>query len=431
MKVSRKVLVTASALALGGALVALPAAASASTAEWVSTAPAVLGGNSCASPGFNSVQAALDAAAVNATVNVCAGTYTEQVQVTKSVKLVGTGAPILKLPASPANSSTTCDTAIPGSFQPNQDELSICGAITVHLSGLVVDAAWPANTCYDSEYGVFAGGGAKIVANKFSVVAAGAQPINGCQGGVGMQIGTSRTSPAETANLVMTASAVTGYQKNGIDVAGAGSKANIGGSNITGAGPTDQIAQNGLEIIDGGFANAHNNTISGNECNNVNCGPDSLLASQSAGVLLIGAAPKTLINNNAITSNDIGVYYSSEDSGAAPAAPVNSIKGNTFANDRYEGVCLDQGSALLSGNTYTNGNVGIQAIQYDGQTQASKHTANREKISGEAVAAVQVHSDGALGDEPGLLTVNNSAFHGGAVLDESDNYPIVQNHDTH
>jgi hypothetical protein len=310
-------------------------------------------------------------------------------------------------------------------FQPNQDELSICGAITVHLTGIVVNAAWPAGTCYDSEYGVFAGGGAKIVANKFSVVAAGAQPINGCQGGVGLQIGTSRTDPAETANLVMTASAVTGYQKNGIDVAGAGSKANIGGSNITGAGPTTAIAQNGLEVIDGGFASAHNNTISGNECNNANCGPDSLAASQSAGVLLIGAAPKTIINNNMITSNDIGVYYSSEDSGPAPAAPVNSIKGNTFANDRYEGVCLDQGSALLSGNTYSGGNVGIQAIQYDGQTQASNHTANRENISGEAVAAVQVYSDEVVGDEPGTLRVNSSRFHGGAVLDNSSNYAVV------
>ena len=431
MKVSRKVLASVSALGLGAALVALPGAASAATAEWVSTAPAVDGGTSCASPGFNSVQAAVDAAATNATIHVCAGTYVEQVQITKSVKLVGTGSPILRLPSAPANSTTACDTAIPNSFQPNQDELSICGAIVVHLTGLVVDAAWPANTCYDSEYGVFAGGGAKVVASKLSVVAAGAQPINGCQGGVGLQIGTSRTEPAETANLVMTASAVTGYQKNGIDVAGAGSKANIGGSNITGAGPTNQIAQNGLEVIDGGFASAHNNTISGNECDVAVCGPDSLTQTQSAGVLLIGAAPGTIVNNNSITSNDIGVYYVSEDSGAAPSAPVNSIKGNTLSNDRYEGIVLDQGSALLSGNTYSGGNVGLQAIQYDGQTQASNHKANRENISGQAVAAVQVLSDQVPGDEPGVLTVSNSRFHGGAVLDNSSNYPIVEKNNQH
>jgi pectin methylesterase-like acyl-CoA thioesterase len=87
--------VTVSALALGATLIALPTAASASTAEWVSTAPAVLGGNSCASPSFNSVQAAVDEAATNATIHVCAGTYVEQVQITKTVKLVGTGSPIL------------------------------------------------------------------------------------------------------------------------------------------------------------------------------------------------------------------------------------------------------------------------------------------------------------------------------------------------
>jgi hypothetical protein len=395
----------------------------------VSTAPVGDGHSSCANPGFNSVQAAVNAAAANATIHVCAGVYVEQVQITKSVKLVGTGSPILRLPTSPANSTTACDTAInPMSFQPNQDELSICGAIVVHLTGLVVDAAWPAATCYSSEYGVFAGGGAKVVATKFAVVAAGAKPINGCQGGIGMQIGTSRTSPAETANLVMTSSAVTGYQKNGIYVDGAGSKANIGGSNITGAGPQNQTAQNGIVVIHGGYAVVHNNTISGNECNVAVCGPDTQTQTQSGGVLLIGAAQKTLINNNKISSNDMGVYYSSEDSGAAPAAPVNSIKGNTFTNNRYEGVVLDQGSALLAANTFSGGNVGIQAIQYDGQTQASRHIANNENISGVSVAALQVLSDEVPTDLPGVLTVNNSHLHGGAVLDNSTNYPIVLNH---
>jgi hypothetical protein len=430
MRSSLTAIALTSAALIAGALIASPTVAGATVPpEWVGTAPAVEGGGSCASPGFNSVQAAVNAAASGATIHVCAGTYVEQVQITKSVKLVGEGTPILRLPAAPADSTTSCDTAINSeAFQPNQDEVSICGAIVVHISGVVVDAAWPANTCYDSMYGVFVGGGAKLVANKLSVVAAGAVPLNGCQGGIGIQVGTTRTSPAETGHLVMTASAVTGYQKNGINVVGAGTVADIGGTSVVGDGPQTSIAQNGIEVFAGAKASIHNDTISGNECNVAVCGPDSLTQTQSAGVLLLDAAKNTIVNNSDITSNDIGVYYV-DDVAPAPTAPTNSIKGNTFANDRYEGVCLDQGAALLAGNTYSDGNVGILALQYDGQTFGGLHVAHREKISGESVAAVQVLSDQAPGDVPGSLTVTNSTFHGGATLDNSDNYALILNGD--
>ena len=64
---------------------------------------------------------------------VCPGTYAEQVQVTQPSHLTirsakpSVGA-TLTLPATPADSTTPCDTATgTGSYQPDQDGFAVCG----------------------------------------------------------------------------------------------------------------------------------------------------------------------------------------------------------------------------------------------------------------------------------------------------------------
>jgi pectin methylesterase-like acyl-CoA thioesterase len=112
-------------------------------AIWVSGAPTVAGGGtSCTQPGYNTIQAAISAAPSGATIRVCAGTYAEQLQITSPVAIEGVGTVVIELPATPANSSTACDTA-PGTgpFQPDQDGVAICGAGTVRLIHLTIDAA--------------------------------------------------------------------------------------------------------------------------------------------------------------------------------------------------------------------------------------------------------------------------------------------------
>src|SRR5438552_3948936 len=89
---------------------AVPAVAGASTA-WVSnSAPVVPNGTSCTSPGFKDVQSAISSGA--GTVNVCSGTYSEQLTITKAVKLTavnGAGTATVKMPAAAVDSTTTCD----------------------------------------------------------------------------------------------------------------------------------------------------------------------------------------------------------------------------------------------------------------------------------------------------------------------------------
>jgi hypothetical protein len=279
-------------------------------------------------------------------------------------------------------------------------------------------------------------GGATLNFTNSSVTAAGAVPLNGCQGGVGIQVGMAWTTPVEVGHATLRDDSISGYQKNGITVDGTGSSADIDDTTVTGIGATTQIAQNGIQISNGAFGAIAGSTITGNECDYPSvCGSDMLYDTQSVGVLFYGPAPGSSVTASKIDNNDEGVY-NEEDSPRAPALPVVSINGDTLSN-RYEGVVLDQGWAAITGDSISGGNVGIGVLQYSsltfppdfGQTYAANGTATLDVIRGAAVAAVQVESDDApTGDYRGALTVILSDLRGNAarVVNNSLNYTVFQ-----
>jgi hypothetical protein len=429
----RKVLTMLAALAvpLLALTVVVPAtsAGAASSKLWVSSTGtlATAPGKSCAKPGYRTIQSAIAVAGNHgATIEVCTGTYTEQLTITNSVSLVASGGPVtVVLPATPADATTTCDLAVNSAYSTtDQDGISICGPVTVGLTGITVQADWPAApNCEPSLNGIEVGGGADLSATNVAVTGAGADPINGCQQGIGINIGTTGLSPASAGVGVATLKTVTvsGYQKNGITVDGAGSSATITGATITGAGATTQIAQNGIQISDGALGVIKSSTISGNVCNYPGaCGPDSLTESQAIGVLFYGAASGSSLSNSTLQGNDAGTYYISE-SPTEPHASEVVINKNTFTNNRYEGVDLDQGIATVTNNTINGtGNAGIQTLQYHGQSYAPASTASRDTISGQGIG-VQVLSDNAAGDFPGTFTISNSSFVSGNTVGSEDN----------
>lgn len=418
------------ALMVSGAALAAPAAA---PTLWVSPATTVAGnGTSCSAPGFNSIQTALNSAPSGSKINVCAGTYTEQLQITSSVTITGMGKAVVKLPASPVNATTACDTAPgTGSFQPDQDGVSICGAITVSITDLRINAAWSASTCYDSLYGILIAGGANVTMTSSKVTAAGARPLNGCQGGVGIQDGMGWTTPNEVGHLVLTNSTVGGYQKNGITVDGKGSTAQITGSSVKGIGPTTMIAQNGIQVSNGAKITMSHSTVSGNECNVSVCGQDGLTQTQSTGMLFYGAAAGSTVTDSTISNNDIGIYYLANPSGSAPAHSQLLITGDKVTSNRYEGIVFDQGRATVTDSTISAGRVGIEVLQYNGQTFGSNATASHDTIKQMSWATVQVLSDrAAKGDKKGTFTISNSVLTGAPVRDNAKNLPVIRNHDT-
>lgn len=398
------------------ATVAVPAAASAATV-WVAKTPAspTPPGTSCTIPGYSTIASAIAASAAGTTISICSGTYEEQLEVQKPLTLKSAGAGVVvKLPASPVNSNTPCDTMIPGSYQPNQDLVAICTPGTVTISGIKFEALWPAGTCYDSLYGLFVGGGATLKMSYSTVSDTGnppPDPNSGCQGGVGIELGSLRTSPAEVAHGVLSNDQVTNYQKNGINVVGTGSTAKITSTLVRGAGATPHLAQNGIEVWEA-QATISGSHVSGNECDHPVCGADPIADTQSGGVLLIDPAPGTTVTKSTISENDMGVYYADEQA-SAPLAPQASITSNQLGGNRYEGVLLEAGWATVNNDTFNGGTVGIGLLQAAWQTQGYgvKGTASGDKMSGLSSYAVEGFSDNA-GGPAGEYTITNSKISG-------------------
>ncbi|HXN36682.1 MAG TPA: hypothetical protein VN892_01475 [Solirubrobacteraceae bacterium] len=434
----------------------LATAASASAANlWVSsTTPVSSPHSSCVHPGYSTIQSAIAIATSGSSIHVCPGTYTEQLVITEPLKLVavdGAGSAKVVLPGSPAISKTACDEVslaglkkqakeqrekeeleqgkpvTEGVPQPDEDAVSICTSGTVGITGLTFEPKWALGTCNDSLYGILVAGGATLVASNMAVDGGGAFPINGCQGGIGIQVGMAWSVPIEAGHATLTHDTVGEYQKNGITIDGKESSAKISTTIVTGAGPTPETAQNGIQVSNGALATIQTSTISGNECDNASCGSNAFAETQATGVLFYGAAHGSKVTSSTLKENDIGAYFVSTNP-TQPHTPEVTISQDEMNADRYEGVALDQGDASVKSDTIDGpGNIGIELFQYEQQTYAPTSSASGDTIENMRGAAVEVQSDKAPGDDPGSFTISNSSFlkDAQALDDESSTFTVV------
>lgn len=418
-----------SAALLIGLVGALPAsiagAAGPPSTVWVRASGGALqlgGGTSCAKPGFRSVQAGINGVAVGGSVEVCAGTYVQQLRIHKSISLVGNGesSTTVKLPASPANSAgDRCDNAVNTAYGTGgqvQDGVSICDAGSVAIRNLTVEPQWPSGTCNDNLYGILVLGRSDLTASHLKVDGGGAFPVNGCQGGVAVQIGLFGLTPASVGigAASLTDVAVSNYQKNGITVDGHGTTATITSTDVT-TQPTTATAQNGIQISNGAKATMTSVHVSGNECNEPKeCGATGTY--EAGGVLIYDAAPGTSLTHSTVSDNDYGVYYIS---GAATeaASRTTTISNDHFTGNRFQGMLVDQGILTLSSDIISATQsadpdaVGILVYQYSGQNYASQATASGLDIYGQYVG-VELSTDNVATDHPGTFTINNSLLRG-------------------
>jgi hypothetical protein len=159
----------------------------------------------------------------------------------------------------------------------------------------------------------------------------GETPLNGDQHGNAIYY---RALGAGTASGAISGNTITNYQKGGITTNGNVS-ATITNNTVTGQGPVDYIAQNGIQVGYGAKATVTGNTVTGNAYTGAN------LAS-SGGILVVGGPCYGLpaytvglsITNNNLTGNDVGVWLSNGDASCnAPATKTNnSVKFNTISN---------------------------------------------------------------------------------------------------
>ncbi len=403
-------------------LIAGSAAASANTA-YVNNGTSVKAPyNSCASPGYSSIDAAIKAPAT--VIYICAGTgpYAEQLQIERALTLVGEAGAVIELPALPHVSTTACAAA------EEEDLVSICTnhpGETVGLAGLTFEAKWPTSVCSEELYGINAGGGAHLVMNDSVMLGAGAYPANGCQGGIGVQIGRHYTGQVATASL--SGDEISGYQKNGITVDNTGSEAVIKKAIVTGAGPA-QIAQNGIQVSRGAVAKITEATITNNECDIASCGGGSYLELEEdgTGVLFYKEGRGSWVKSSHIDENDLGVSHIAQSETTKPQAKITN---DVMEGDRYAAVMLGQGYAIVSKDQMLNGAVGILLLQYwapptqewpPSQEFGPRGNGSEDMISGMTKHAIEGLSDENPNDQFGSFKIARSAISGNpGTLEES------------
>ncbi|HEV8718964.1 MAG TPA: hypothetical protein VGX03_39860 [Candidatus Binatia bacterium] len=200
---------------------------------------------------FTTISAAVAAASSGDTILVCPGTYPEQVVITKDLTLLGDpGATIAAtFGAVGAMVDVSGTTVIIAGFTINGNGgagRSGCQAGTNRFSGIryhdQASGAIAHNTVVDIH------------------LPAG---LLGCQEGVGIEIRDLNASDGATA-VAVTNNTVVAYQKGGIVANGEGVSARVAGNTVVGFGPTNVIAQNGIQFGFGAAGTADGNYIQGN-----------------------------------------------------------------------------------------------------------------------------------------------------------------------
>ncbi len=157
----------------------------------------------------------------------------------------------------------------------------------------------------------------------------GEQPLNGDQHGVGIYF-----AYGSSATGFITGNTLWNYQKGGIVVNGPGSVATISDNTVTGQGPVNWIAQNGIQIGYGASATVMRNTVTGNSYTGT--------STVSGGIIVVGGPEYdaaytigTQIVGNTVTGNDIGIWLTNIDQFGNPPSTATNVKvvNNSISNN--------------------------------------------------------------------------------------------------
>lgn len=289
----------------------------------------------CPGTAYTTIQSAVNAAGPGDTVQVCDGTFPEQV-------VIPAGKNNLTLVSQTPYSTTAtgaiikAPTTLPANSHPAIVEVQ--GATGVTISGFTISGPAGASGCGCFGYGVRIDGGGSATVTNNHVTHIRNDPMSGDQTGWGIR--------AESSTLTATGNTVDDYQKNGIDVRGAGAVANISDNTVIGAGPTTVIAQNGIVVAPGATGTVTGNTVSRNAYRG-NGYPDDLDVLGN-GIVVVQPAGNVTISQNKLVGNDLGIDV------FGVAAGTLTASGNAIVGGEY-GVIVDESTSVKIEKNVTDG----------------------------------------------------------------------------
>jgi len=320
---------------------------------------------------FPTIQSAVDAAAGGATIQILAGTYTEQVLIGKSLTIVGAGidATVVRAPSTLQRTKAK-----------EANIVDISGAVSVSMSRLTV-AGPGSGTCKKGrlDSGVRVRDGANLDARFIAIRDIHDTPFAGCfHSAQGILVGDV---PAPTATLTLDHSEITNYQGAGIVVLGFGSTATITHNTISGPGLASGVATDGIEFPVGSVGTVAHNVVSGNQCppNDPTCGPDWFTQFQHAGIGAGGWGPGTVITDNLLVDNQVGLLLGESD----------DISDNVMVDSDFFGMALFDGTFVVDGGSVSGGGGGLWMIADGADTNVTLNGVAFSGLGGPTVDKVE------------------------------------------
>lgn len=303
---------------------------------------------------YTTIQAAVNDAQAGDQVQICPGTYQEEVTIGTAITLRNVpnmAQPTISIPAGGAVQNTYL--LPPYQSFPAAAQILVAPAtpVNVTVEDVIVDGSNNnIQTCSMELLGIYyqnAGGKIEGVTTQNQMLPPGYQ---GCQSGEGIFV---ESQTAGTPSLTISGNTVNTFDKNGITVSYPAALSFISKNTVTGIGPTDVIAQNGIQLGYGASG-----SISGNNVSNLVYSPATVGAS---GILLYdiplaGALVASQVGKNIVSNAQYGVVLDAVDGapGTLLAITKNNVTGAAFAGvGLYSdpSVPLDDDYINVSSNT--------------------------------------------------------------------------------
>lgn len=222
------------------------------------------------------------------------------------------------------------------------------GGASANVKNLTVTVSGLADVCDagdDRLRGIlFEGASGNITNSKALNINQGA---SGCQEGNGIEVRNAPFDGTHPATKVVKIknNVVSNYQKTGI-IANGDVSAVVERNTVTGLGPVNYIAQNGIQFGFGALGKAENNTVSGNIYT-----PQTFA---SSGILLVLAGNGIKVEDNNVNNNDVGIWLNGANSGKILE---NNVTGSTF-----DGIALDDSFGNVQNNRVDKNKVSGNAV---------------------------------------------------------------------
>jgi parallel beta-helix repeat protein len=275
------------------------------------------------SPQYSSIQAAVSSSAPGDTINVCPGTYAEQVFIGQSLTLQGfaptAGGADLATIRVPAGGLVTATAFSGSSIAP---QVYIYNGANVTINNLTVDGqANGISGCAPDLIGIYFQNASGTVTHSAVVNEVLSDDLIGCQSGQGI----FAESGGGTSNVNVNNSVVENFQKNGITGNEVGTTVTATNNSVVGRGSTTGAAENGIQIAFGAKGTVTSNTIA----DNIWAPDTSTDPGDAAAGILVYASKSVVISSNRVTSTQFGIALAGDP--VSGKANANTISQNTVS----------------------------------------------------------------------------------------------------